>query len=379
MSHLESPASLLIVDDQPVNADLLTTILQNRGYATVTVYSGAEALAAVETHPIDLVLLDVSMPVMDGYQVCAALKADVRFSAIPVIFVSAISDVRVKVEGFQVGGVDYITKPYQREELLVRVHTHLELRRHQQEIERLQQQEIIRLQEVSKLKDDLLQMVSHDLKSPLSAIKGGIAVLEMTLGTTIQSNQRANTSLDIIRRSTNRMLQLVLNVLDVARLEGRLIARYETVNLIPFLQQHIEDIKYAAQAKQLQLNFSPPTGDCQVALAPHLFTQVIDNLLANAIKYTPAGGTVELAVDVTETSVAISVIDSGIGIPTEAVPHLFEKYFRVDADFSGTGLGLAIVKSIVELHEGTVTVESTFGQGSRFTVTIPHSLVLTAS
>src|SRR5262249_23925521 len=154
MNQPESLFTLLVVDDQPVNADLLTTILQNRGYATITAYSGAEALKAVEENQVDLILLDVSMPVMDGYQGCTALKADERFSAIPVIFVSAISDVRVKIEGFKVGGVDYITKPYQREELLVRVHTHLEMRRRQHEIEHLQQHEIDRLQEVSQLKDD---------------------------------------------------------------------------------------------------------------------------------------------------------------------------------------------------------------------------------
>lgn len=376
MNQSEFPATLLVVDDQPVNADLLTTILRNRGYSTLAVYSGAEALEAVEHNAVDMILLDVSMPIMDGYQVCRTLKADERFRDIPVLFVSAISDVRVKVEGFQAGGIDYITKPFQREELLVRVHTHLELRRQQQEIQRLQHQEILRLQEMNKLKDDLLQMVSHDLKSPLSAIKGGIVVLEMTLGSTIQSNQRASNSLELIRRSTNRMLQLVLNVLDMARLEGQLVARYEAVNLIPFLRQHIEDIKYAAQAKRITVQFSPPPGDCQIALAPHLFTQVIDNLLANAIKFTPAGGSVELAAQVSETDVAITVSDTGTGIPEEAIPHLFDKYFRVGNDYAGTGLGLSIVKSIVDLHEGTVSVESQLGHGSRFTVSIPHSLVL---
>jgi signal transduction histidine kinase len=369
---------LLIVDDQPVNADLLTIMLRNRGYETITAYSGEDALKAVATTPVDLILLDVSMPIMDGYEVCRILKADERFRDIPVIFVSAISDVRVKVEGFQVGGIDYITKPFQREELLVRVRTHLEMRSRQLEIERLQRQEIVRLQEVNQLKDDLLQMVSHDLKSPLSAIKGGIAVLEMTLGSTIQTNERANSSLDIIRRSTNRMLQLVLNVLDAARLEGQLVARYESINLIPFLRQHLEDVKYAAQAKHIEMKFSPPPGDCQVALAPHLFTQVIDNLLANALKYTSAGGSVELSAEVTETEVAITVSDTGKGIPEDAIPHLFDKFFRVDPDVTGTGLGLSIVKSIVDLHEGHVFVESRVGQGSRFTVTIPHSLVLFA-
>jgi two-component system, sensor histidine kinase and response regulator len=364
-------ATILVVDDQLLNADLLTTILEGRGYSVVNAYSGPEALDAVQAHSIDLILLDVSMPGMDGYQVCAALKAEPRYQHIPVLFISAISDLKVKVEGFRVGGVDYITKPYQREELLARVVTHLELSSRQREIERLQQVEISRLQEMNGLKDDLLQMVSHDLKTPLSAIKGGLSILESTVGDKIRDDSRATSGFDIIRRSTRRMTELVLNVLDLARMEGRLVARYESVALAAFLQKHAEDALSDANAKNIAFTFSPPPAEVKVALSPALFSQVVENLLSNAIKYTKSGGSIALTADATDNAVAIQVSDTGYGIPAEAIPHLFEKYFRVHEDLMGTGLGLAIVKAIVDLHQGTVEVESEVGQGSRFTVILP--------
>lgn len=365
-------ATVLVVDDQRETVELLTTILESRGYVVLSAYDGPQTLKMVATEKIDLILLDVSMPGLDGYEVCQLLKADKAVADIPVLFVSALNDLRVKVEGFRVGGVDYIAKPFHRDELLARIGTHVELRRKQLEIERLQQLEVARLQQTSDFKDNVLQMVSHDLKSPLSTLRNGLAILDMTIAAEIKANVRASKAVELIRQSTERMIALVRDVLDLARTEGRLVANFEMITLTPYLQRLVEEAAVVAADKQITLRFVPPPNDCRAMLAPQLFSLVLENLLSNAIKYTHAGGQVSLTVEVVEPVLRLRITDNGKGIAAEALPRLFEKFYRADTEQSGTGLGLAIVKTIVEQHQGQVSVESEVGKGSTFTVTLPH-------
>jgi signal transduction histidine kinase len=372
-AHL--PGTILVVDDQEASVDLLINILENRGYRTHSAFNGKDALQLVSTTPVDLILLDVSMPGMDGYEVCQHLKADDRLRDIPVLFVSAINDLRVKVEGFRVGGLDYITKPFYREELLARVNTHLDLRHKQAEIARLRQLEVARLQQTNDFKDTVLQMVSHDLKSPLTALKSGLSVLELILGEAISSNVRTINAANIIRRSTNKMIELVRDVLDLARAEGRLITQYEITSMTPYLRQRIDEAVIVAADKQIEVRFDAPPEDVQVALAPSLFSLVVENLLSNAIKYTPVGGHVTLTLRADDHDVIIRVQDDGKGIPDDAIPHLFEKFYRVDEDQAGTGLGLTIAKTIVDQHQGRISVQSEVGKGTCFTVALPYAVL----
>lgn len=364
-STTETSESILIVDDQPEIAELLSLTLSRRGYTVHSAYGGEKALDWLHTETPDLILLDVGMPKMDGYDVCRRIKSDKRLKDIPVIFVSAIQDADIKSQAFKVGGVDYITKPYQREEILARVRTHLDTRRRQVELERTQQ-----------LKDDVLRMVSHDLKNPLSAILNAEKLLALTLRDSIRTNATARESIEIIERNVGKMLSLIRDLLDMARLEGAIEVQPEPVALVPYLEKHLRDFMLEAKGKQIELRFSPPEHqDVQVWIAPQRFAQVLQNLLSNAIKYTPEGGVVELLAMVEPAQFAICVRDTGLGIPADAIPHLFEKFYRVGTpehlDQPGTGLGLSIVKAVVEQHQGHIYVESEPGQGSAFTVVIP--------
>lgn len=372
MATTRTNATVLVVDDQRETVELLTTILESRGYFVLAAYDGTQTLTMVATEKIDLILLDVSMPGLDGYEVCQLLKADKKVADIPVLFVSALNDLRVKVEGFRVGGVDYIAKPFHRDELLARVGTHIELRRKQLEVERLQQLEVARLQQTNDFKDNVLQMVSHDLKSPLSTLRNSLTILDLTVAEEIKANARASKAIELIRHSTERMIALVRDVLDLARSEGRLVANFEMIALAPYLLRLVEEATVVAADKQITLRFTPPPVDLRAMLAPQLFSLVLENLLSNAIKYTQAGGQVSLTVEVVDSALKLHIADNGKGIAPEALPHLFEKFYRADTEQSGTGLGLAIVKTIVEQHQGQVSVVSEVGKGSTFTVTLPH-------
>jgi two-component system, sensor histidine kinase and response regulator len=314
--------------------------------------------------PPDIILMDVNMPGKNGYEVCSALKASPRFNGIPVVFISAIHDTEVKTQAFKVGGVDYITKPVHRDEVLARVRTHLDTRRRQVEMERLQQQ-----------KDDMLRMVSHDLKNPLSSILNAEKLLALKLRDVIADSPMVAESLDIIERNVGKMMSLIRDLLDVSRVESTVEIQMEPVWASAYLNKHLNDFKLEAKGKRIELRFVPLTPDVQVWLAPRRFGQVLTNLISNAIKYTREGGTVEVAATVEAQQFVIGVRDNGLGIPTTAIPHLFDKFYRVPTDAhleqNGSGLGLAIVKTIVEQHNGKIYVESVLGQGTTFTVAIP--------
>ncbi|MBX3081526.1 MAG: HAMP domain-containing histidine kinase [Anaerolineae bacterium] len=365
MTNLESTAEhILIVDDQPELTDILSVTLAKRGYAVDCVYDGEQALVWLRSNTPDLILLDVAMPRLDGYEVCRTIKADNRLKDIPVIFISAMQDIGVKQQAFKVGGVDYITKPYQREEVLARVRTHLDLRRRQVELEHIHQ-----------LKDDVLRMVSHDLKNPLSAILNAQKLLNMTLREPLRTNGTARESLEIIERNVGKMLSLIRDLIDMARIEGNIDMHLEPVQVNSYLLKHLNEFKLEAKGKNIDLRLVSPPDGVQVWLSPLRFGQVLTNLLSNAIKYTPDGGIVELAAGIEGNDFVLAVRDNGLGIPDEALPHLFEKFYRVPTEAhleqTGTGLGLSIVKSIVDQHNGRVYVDTEYGKGTTFTVSIP--------
>src|SRR5689334_1924873 len=174
MPHTTAPANVLIVDDTPDNIRVLTAIIERLGYEVRPATSGAQALQAVEHDPPDLVLLDITMPEMDGYEVCRRFKADEQLSDIPIIFLTALSDIADKVKAFGVGGIDYITKPFHLEEVQARVKTHLALRYANLRLAK----SYSKLQELEQLRDQLVHMVVHDMRSPLMVLSGHLSLLQ---------------------------------------------------------------------------------------------------------------------------------------------------------------------------------------------------------
>lgn len=365
---------ILMVDDAPSNLRLLADLLGSHGYEVAEAPSGPVALKMVQANPPNLILLDIFMPGMDGYQVCQQLKADESTREIPVIFISALSDTDNIVKGFEVGGVDYIIKPFKFREVLARVENHLLLVQQRKEIETLRQQDRQSFEALNRMKDEFIRMATHDLRNPLNVILGYTSVLGRLEIVETQQKLR-DESLQAIQHNVQKMRGLVTDILDVAQVETGTGLTFAPLSLKAFLEKSLADFYVVAQQKQITLRFVPPESDAEVSVDGHYMARVVDNLVSNAIKYTPSSGTVTVTACLEGEYAVIRIADTGIGIAQDDLPHLFDAFYRVShvqhEDIEGSGLGLSIVKTIVEKHGGQIAVESEPGKGSTFSIRLP--------
>ncbi len=366
---------ILVVDDAPANLRLLSEMLKDHGYRVRPVPCGKRAILAAQKELPDLILLDINMPDMNGYEVCEHLKADATLKEIPVLFLSALDEMTDKIKAFSVGGVDFITKPFQFEEVEVRVQTHLKLHRLQMERDfqnRQLMENFDRLKKLEALRDDLIHMIVHDMRSPLMGITGYLEMLEMDAGGKLNPEE-----LDMLQssRSCGKVLgEMVNSLLDVSRLEqGEMPVDKASANLDELIQMALDSLGSLTMGVPLRhLNPSPSIlVDCDVGL----ITRVIANLVGNAIKFLPQGGTVTVSSEPWGVGAKLCVADTGIGIPLEYREKIFEKFGQVEARnermANSTGLGLAFCKLAVEAHGGQIGVESEVGKGSTFWFTLP--------
>jgi signal transduction histidine kinase len=367
MSEEASPATIMVVDDTPENLDLLRDMLQRKGYRVQAFPRGAMALKAAQTVPPDLILLDVMMPEMNGFEVCKRLKADAALKEIPVLFLSALTDTADKVQAFAAGGVDYVTKPFQGEEVNARVKAHLELHRQRREL----QEAYDKLRELETLRDDLTHMIVHDMRSPLTVAKGGLDLLrELIPGDEEET-------LELWRETTVAVHELTLmcnGVLDVSRLEaGQMSVLREPCDLSVLAAEAVAAI--LVQAKSARLMIHTELEPVRVSADRGLLQRILVNLLTNAIKHTSEHCTITVRSQPMVDGVRVEVTDTGPGIPLEYQKRIFEKFGQVESRKEGqkhsSGLGLTFCKLAVEAHGGTIGVESEGGRGSTFWFTLP--------
>ncbi|MGJ3239536.1 MAG: sensor histidine kinase [Anaerolineae bacterium] len=365
--------SILVVDDNEMNVELLVSILDRYDYNVYTANHGKQALEIVQQHKPELVLLDINMPEMDGYEVCRRIKANPDTSEIPVIFISALADTENVIEGFDAGGVDYIMKPFKYREVIVRIETQVMLFLQKREIEQLRQREQQSYQRMDQIRRQFIGSATHDLKNPLFVISGYADMLEMS--PTVADNPHLLGFVQSIKRGVGKMSDLVYDMLDLLQLEMGIKLDKQATAFVPFLQEVTQDMRVRAQEKSITLTVHPPTERVTLEIDAQRIGRVLDNLISNAIKYTPAGGTVDVYGKCEGNQVIVEVIDSGLGIPADILPTIFQPFERVNTEEhmaqEGTGLGLSIVKTIVEQHDGIVTVESTLGEGSCFRFILP--------
>jgi signal transduction histidine kinase len=367
-------SDILIVDDVLDNLDMLADMLQDQGHTVRIATSGQEALKAIAECIPDLVLLDIQMPFMDGYQVCARIKADQATQDVPVIFLSALSETRDIVRGFEVGGADYVSKPFQFREVLARVNSQLVVSHQRKEIEGLRERDRLQYEQLTKMKDRFLHTTAHDLKNPLAGI---LLYSQLLKSNDPRDHSNLAEIADGIEQSVRKMQRLITDILDLAQMqigEGLNLTR---TNIIPMVESAMRGFGMQARDNQLDLMLDLPSVPVFVDIDSHLFERVIDNLISNAIKYTPPDGQITLKIRQDQQYMQLSVIDTGIGIPEEDIPHLFEAFYRVrkasHRKASGSGLGLSIVATVIEQHGGSVTIESELDKGSSFIVTLPVS------
>ena len=360
--------SVLMVDDTPANLEMLSEMLKGRGYKVRAAVSGKAALQAARNDPPDLILLDINMPEMNGYEVCENLKADPRLKEIPVIFLSALTETIDKVKAFGTGGVDYITKPFQFEEVEARIETHLELRRQKQSL----QEAYDKLRELEKLRDSLVQMVIHDLRSPLT---GAYAYLKLVKDNTDKTLSRLHFGyVAEAMKALMQMIQMACDVLDTSKMEkGQLQLKTADSDLSCILEDSIAGLKPLLEKREIR--FATPESPVTVRLDREIILRVVQNLLSNALKFTGEGGLIRLGIETGGERVRVSVKDNGAGIQPEYRQKLFEKSaqdeLRTAHQRYSPGLGLTFCKLAVEAHGGSIGVESEAGKGTSFWFELP--------
>lgn len=346
-------ANILIVDDTPANLELMMRMLMERGYKARPVLSGRLALQAARVEPPDLILLDITMPDMNGYEVCEQLKADDNLKGIPVIFISSLNDTIDKVKAFSVGGLDYVTKPFHFEEVFARVQTHLELRR------------------LEKLRDDLTHMIIHDLRNPLTVIFGFLDLVEIGRNEPLSADNHG--LLTAARHSAEDMLNMISSILDVSKMgEGEMKLHCESCELDGVVRGVLDTMQPVSEQRLVTMESS--SSALTVMLDATLVRRVLQNLLSNALKVTQAGGEVRVIVTSSDAGVRVAVIDAGPGIAPEYHERIFQKFGQVeDRRYRlGTGLGLTFCKMAVEAHGGRIGVDSEVGKGSTFWFLLPR-------
>ena len=377
MTERDRTTVIMIVDDTPENLDVLERMLSREGFRILTFLQGARALNAARKATPDLVLLDISMPEMDGFEVCRRLKAEASLSEVPVIFISALSDLEQKVQGFKVGGVDYITKPFHLEEVTARVEAHLSVRALQQRVQSQNEELRISLQrqrDLEELRERLVQMLVHDLKNPLSSVIGNS---RYALGL-IDDSSDAGEALRDAFDSAQSMHRMVLNILDVLHLdEAGLKPRRTSVHLQDVIASAMSSLRPQLQAAERVVLVDLPHDLPAFALDRDLTQRLFENLIENATKYTPRRKPVKVTARVEpDTALLIEVADEGPGVPVASREHVFELYARLERDEAvdvrkSRGLGLAFCKLAAEAHGGRIWIEDNAPQGARFCVLIP--------
>jgi signal transduction histidine kinase len=372
MSEPDTKKTLLVVDDTPSNIQTVHSILKEL-YKLRIATNGSKALELVKVAPApDLVLLDVMMPGMDGYEVCAHLKADPDTRDIPVIFLTSQREIEDEIKGFEAGAVDYIHKPFSPPIMKARVRTHLTLRDAHKTVTQARDQ----AQAANQAKAIFLANISHELRTPLNAILGFSNLLRESHR--IPEKERAD--LDIISRSGEHLLTLINDVLDMAKIDaGRIVIENVPLDLSDLANGVLDLMRLRAEMKGLDLSLQHTNGFFPFIKADgEKLRQVLINLVGNAVKYTEHGSVIlRVGSHPTEDShnlrLVIEVQDTGIGIASDDQARIFDPFIQAGklSNYKGTGLGLAITKKYVELMGGSIQVESAPGKGSVFRLEIP--------
>jgi len=377
MNSIAAIAEILAVDDTPHNLDILSSILSARGYRVRAAISAEMALMSLNSALPDLILLDVRMPGLNGYDLCRRLKSDERTRDVPVIFVSALDDPLDKVEAFAAGGLDYVTKPFHAEEVLARVETHLRLRRLRLDIEeknRRLEDNYRRLLELETLRDNLTHMMVHDLRSPLMGVMGRLGTLLLKTGNGLEAGDR--TWVEGALASARRMNEMIGAMIDVSRMEtGQMPLNFADGDVSTIARQAIETLAGLADDHAIRAEY--PDAPAVVRCDAEIVRRVVVNLLSNALRYTRAGTDIAVRVSAASDAVRVWVIDNGPGIPPEYHERIFEKFGQAATYDTGvkysSGLGLTFCKMAIEAHGGRIGLVSEEGRGSAFWFDLPRT------
>jgi signal transduction histidine kinase len=386
---MPDPIDILLVDDEPRNLDALEAILTDPGYRLLRAGGGDEALRLLLENDVAAIVLDIRMPGVSGFELAQIIKGTKRFRQIPILFLTAhMMEDQDIVAGYGAGGVDYLTKPlnpvvlrhklavfaelFRKTRALAELNSTLEARVQERTAE-LERSEAA-LRAAARQKDEFLATLAHELRNPLAPLRMGLDLL-------LRKSPAEDTkrTLSVMNRQLDHMVRLIDDLLDVARISGgQLSLKKQRVNVATAIQTALDTCRpffeQRSQVVSIQLDeslfsFADPTR----------LAQIVGNVLHNASKFSPQGGEIALSLAPVAGGAQVRIRDTGIGIPPEQLPRVFEMFTRVDGAGSssngGLGIGLALSRRLAEMHDGTLAVESAgVGQGSTFTLTLPAEL-----
>ncbi|MBI3363033.1 MAG: response regulator [Chloroflexi bacterium] len=374
---------ILIADDEPSTIDVIRQFLELEGYQVVQAVDGEQALEQVRNADPDLMLLDVMMPRMDGYEVCRRLKADTTTVFLPVVMITALRDTGEKIKGVEAGADDFLTKPFNHLELVTRVKSLLRVKHLHDQLEEynrvLEQRVALRtsqlqdalqeLRELDRLKSEFISRVSHELRTPLLHVKGYVGLLvDEALGPLTPDQSKG---LETATKAVEQLERLVEDIVDLGSAQvGRL--NVQAVSIPEVARATVVSLERATARQGVRIITRVPDSLPPVRADRTALSRCLWHLLDNAIKFSPPQGRVELKADVAPDGdhIRLSVRDQGIGIPKDEADKIFDVFYQVDGSstrrYGGTGVGLALVKLLLEAHGSTIHAESGEGQGSTF-------------
>jgi len=365
----EAESIVLVVDDNKENLRVVSSYLKGKGYQIALSLNAENAYSVLQSNRVDLILLDVMMPGEDGYTFCRRIKAEEAMREIPVIFLTARTDTEDLLEGFAAGGVDYITKPFRRDELLARVRNHVDLARAKRDI--LEQAEIIR--QINRTRDRIYSVISHDIKAPFANISMMVSMLAE--GYLNPASDDFKEIIENLNYSTRETYTLLENLLQWTRAQTEKIESHpEQCNLAELVEHSLNFIALNATRKQIQIQTDIPA-DISLYVDKHMLRSVFRNLLSNAIKFTHPGGTVSILAKREKEGISVVVNDTGLGMNGAQLDRLFHaNQFQTTAgtqNEKGSGLGLHLVHEFTHRNGGTISVTSEPGKGTQFALHFP--------
>lgn len=366
MSSAHQNSTILVVDDNPVNLQLLFDYLGREGFRVLVCEDGESAVVQAREALPDLILMDVLLPGMSGYNSCRAIHEQAETADIPIIFLTALSRTSDKIDGFTAGGVDYLIKPLQFEEVLARVTTHLSLRSARRKL----QQQNRELERRDRRREQLFGILAHDLRSPVAACVSAVRLLRGSPDDALRAEAEA--TLDSRLSRLDRQLSDLLAWGELQIAGGA--TRRGWFDLSAMLMDVLEEYDGRLEKKGVTAKVADAS-PMAVYQDETAVRTILSNFTANAVKFTTPGGTISLSSTVTDVSATVDISDTGVGIPADKLSRLLERGERVHTagtgGETGTGLGILLSLEIAELIEGTVRAESKPGQGTTFSLTFP--------
>ena len=358
---MEEHVKILVVDDNAENLKVVGNFFKEKDYKIALALDGESALSILDNNDIDLILLDVMMPVMNGYELCRRIKSKDKIREIPVLFLTAKSQTEDLVEGFNAGGVDYISKPFNRDELFIRVKNHLDLSTSKKKII-----------EMNITRDKLYSIIAHDVRSPLTEIQFTLKTISKGLLDT--SSEEFKKMMLLLEKSTSQTKTLLDDLLEWLKFQGsKMTMNYTNLNIGNVVNVCVGFLNGLAVRKNICIE--QLIADNTFAFADEqTIRAVFRNIISNAIKFTPEFGSIKIYCEKVGDFVKIIVQDSGVGMSSDVIHKIMDKKVYYSSlgtqKESGSGLGLQIVKDFVALNNGSLQIESTEGKGTSLIVNL---------